>query len=72
MTTRLKGLTVAFEHDIREDDAKMIVNAIHQLRGVLDVRPIESGASDDWIIEERVRRELGSKLLAVVYPEKKQ
>jgi hypothetical protein len=70
MTDRLKGLTVAFAHDIREDDAEAIVNAIKIIKGVLDVKPIVS-THDDWIIESRVRRELGEKLIAVLYPKAK-
>ncbi len=69
MTTRLKGLTVAFDHDVREDDAEAIISAIRMLRGVLDVAPVEA-SSDDWVVQQRVRHELGSKLLDVVYPER--
>ena len=67
MTDRLKGLTVAFDRDIREDDAEAIVNAIKMIKGVLDVQP-SYATSDDWIVEERVRRELYGKLLGVLYP----
>jgi hypothetical protein len=70
MTERLKGLTVAFDHDIREDDAAAIVNAIKMIKGVLDVEPLVS-THEDWLIECRVRRELGEKLIAVLYPKAK-
>jgi hypothetical protein len=53
MTTRLKGLTVAFTDDIREDDAQAIIDAIQLIKGVLIVEPIEN-TSDDWIIESRI------------------
>lgn len=39
MTDRLQGLTVAFERDIRDDDADAIIAAIKQLRGVAGVTP---------------------------------
>lgn len=65
MTTRLKGLTVAFSQDIREDDVEAIVNAIRMIKGVMDVLPIEN-TSEDWIIKERVKRELSSKIYEVL------
>lgn len=70
MTTRLKGLTVAFATDIREDHAEAIIAAIKMVKGVLDVKPIES-PMDDWIVEERVRRDLHQKLFDLVYPKVK-
>lgn len=67
MTDRYNYLTVALERDIREDDAKALIGAIRMLRGVLKVAPhvVEAG---DWTAEERVRRELGEKLQAVLHP----
>lgn len=67
MTTKLKGLTVAFALDIREDDAESIINAIKMLKGVLDVAPLAT-STDDFIIETRVRQELTEKLLEIAYP----
>lgn len=67
MTDRLKGCTVAFEKDIRVDDAEFLLNAIRQLRGVLSVTPSIS-TPEDWIAQERARRELGEKLIEIVYP----
>lgn len=67
MTTRLKGCTVAFAHDIREDDAEKLLEAIRCLRGVLTVVPTEA-VHDDWIAEERVRDELVKRLFDVLRP----
>ena len=67
MTDRLKGCTVVFERDIREDDAEHILNAIRMLKGVLKVEPSISTA-DDWMAQERARHDIGQKLLKVVYP----
>lgn len=39
MTDRLNGVLVAFERDIRTDDADALIAAIRQLRGVADVQP---------------------------------
>jgi len=67
MTTRLKGVTVAFGHDIREDDAEWVINAIKMIKGVMDVKPIES-QSQDWIIESRIRMDIRSKILDILKP----
>ena len=69
MTDRYHSLTVVLEHDIREDDAKPLLAAIRQLRGVLSV---EGNVADvtSHMAQERARRELGEKLLEVVYPKK--
>ncbi len=70
MTDRLKGVWVAFEHDIREDDAEALTSAIKQLRGVLAVEPqvVDVG---DWVAEERVRADYRTKLMDILWPKKK-
>jgi hypothetical protein len=65
MTDRLKGAWVAFDADIREDDAEALIEAIKQLRHVQAVEPSVSDP-EDWMARERVRRELGEKLWAVL------
>ena len=67
MTDRLKGLVVAFEADVRVDDADHIINAIRMLRGVSDVTelPIESS---DWLARTRVRMELWEAIHSLFYP----
>ena len=67
MTDRYNYLTVALEQDIRSDDAEALINAIQMLRGVLKVEPNISD-SMSWVAEERARRELGEKILKVIYP----
>lgn len=71
MTDRFNGFTVVLERDIREDDAKPIIAAIRQLRGVLDVVPLVAD-SESYLAEQRARHELGQKLLDVVYPDRKR
>lgn len=68
MTDRYNTLTVVLERDIRDDDAEKLLNAIHQLRGVLSVK---GNASDlnSLMAEERAKRELGQKIWKVIYPE---
>ena len=69
MTTRLKGFTVALEHDIREDDAETIKSAIESLRWVLSVKPIESDPRD-WINRSQIKNQLREKLFDVLEEEK--
>ena len=70
MTTRLKGLTVALTHDIREDDAQSIIDAIGMIKGVLDVQPIEVNGHE-WVIETRIQSELRKKLFEALEDKKK-
>ena len=70
MTDRLHSLTVVFERNIRADDAEPILAAIRMIRGVQSVTgQVADEASH--MAEERARRELGEKLLDVIYPDRK-
>ena len=70
MTDRVKALTVALEQDTRDDDVEGLIDAIRRLRGVLAVTStiVDAGS---WTADERARADLGRKLLAVIYPERK-
>ncbi|MAF04398.1 hypothetical protein [Herbaspirillum sp.] len=67
MTDRIHSFTVVLDEDIREDDAVAVAKAILLIRGVLGV---ESNVSDpgQYVAEARVRRDLGDKLWAVLFP----
>lgn len=65
MTDRLRGVYVAFEQDIREDDAEPLLAAIRMLRGVMAVMPDVVNPMD-YVATERARRELWSKLRKVI------
>ena len=65
MTDRINAFVVILEHDLRDDDAQAIINAIRQLKGVLDVQPHVAGF-DAAIAEARVRHELRQKLWKVL------
>ena len=69
MTERLKGVVVAFDVDIREDDVQTLVNAIRCFRHVLSVEPVMANA-DDWVVEQRVRDDLSKKLWEVLHPKR--
>lgn len=66
MTDRINAITVVLENDIRDDDAETILTAIRMVRGVLSATPNVSELSDH-IAQERVRRELGDKILEVLH-----
>ena len=61
MTDRLGSLTVVLEHDIRDDDAESLMNAIRQLRCVLSVKGDVSDPTD-YIARSRVTSEIRKKL----------
>jgi len=64
MTDRYKGLMVVFEKDIRDDDAKKIIDAIKMIKGVLNVEPSISTSEDctkhylNWLIQELQKRKI--------------
>jgi len=61
MTARIKALIVALEQDQRTDDAEVLIAAIRQLRGVLDVKPVEA-TSGDWMNRVRITAEIEDRL----------
>jgi hypothetical protein len=65
MTKRLKGCTVVFDGDFREDDAEALLAAIRMIKGVVRVEPTES-AFNDFEVRTRVVLELHKKLQAVL------
>ena len=67
MTDRLNALIVVLDGDIRDDDAEPLMSAIRQLRGVVSVSG-NVADSASHIAESRVRHDLGSKLMEVLYP----
>lgn len=70
MTNRFYALTVVLEMDYRDDDAQPILNAIKMIRGVQSVKGNIS-TPDTWMAEERAKRELGQKLLEIIFPKGK-
>lgn len=65
MSDRIKGLTVVFEKDYREDDIERLLQAICLFRGVLLVQVIKTDPAD-FIERSRVRNELTEKLWKVL------
>jgi len=65
MSNRIKGFTVALQHDMKDEDVEQIVNAISMIKGVIDVAPVET-TSADHISRAQIRWELRSKLIQVL------
>lgn len=65
MTDKLKGLYVAFDHDIREDDAVSIINAIKAIRGVGAVTTSVTNP-DDYMNRTILSREYKRKLIKLI------
>ena len=68
MTDRVYALTVALNEPIRDDDAQRIIETIKMIRGVANV-DAHVADPETYFAIEKVRNEIGKKLLAVIYPE---
>lgn len=67
MTDRHRGYIVTLDHDIREDDAEHIINAIRMIKSVISVEPIVGGF-ESQMSDERSRHELFRKVHNAFYP----
>ncbi len=65
MTDRYSGYVVILEDNIRDDDAQDTINAIKQIKGVLDVTPIVSDFAT-MIAEKRARIGLLQKMITII------
>jgi hypothetical protein len=64
MTDRFSGLVVVLEDDAREEHAAPLIAAISCLRGVLEVRPIQSRPGLEFVLKQRITAQLRERLLA--------
>ncbi len=62
MTDRINALIVVLDHDYRDDDVQVIVQAIRMIRGVSNVQA-NVADFDDLIAQDRAKSELRSKIL---------
>ncbi len=69
MSNSIKALTVVLEKDYKDEGAEAIINAIKMTKGVLTVDPHVADI-DSYVAEERVKIELGEKILKVLYPKR--
>jgi hypothetical protein len=65
MSDRYNYLTVVLEHDLRDDDAQSLIQAIYQLRGVLKVEPNVSDAIA-FLAQARAKEQLRNALEALL------
>lgn len=61
MTDRHSGYIVILEDDVREDDAEATLQAIRQVKRVIDVRPIVSDTMQE-IATSRAKWEIRNKI----------
>ena len=52
MTDRIKGVLITFEKDIRDDDAKPIIEALNMIKGVLTVKHYVTGMEDYMLYQK--------------------
>lgn len=57
MTTRFKAITVALYSDVREDDAKKLMEAIMCMNGVIAVTG-EAVKPEDFVARQRANRQM--------------
>jgi hypothetical protein len=64
MTDRIKGLWVALDKEIRDDDVEVLVNAIKMLKHVENVtsRKVQP---DDWMMRNKIRGEIREKVIEI-------
>jgi hypothetical protein len=70
MTDRISGYLVVLDADIRPEVSDQVISAIRLLPHVVKVTEFVGGYEQS-IADERARQDLGAKLLAVLYPDKK-
>jgi hypothetical protein len=66
MSAKYKGFHVLLEKDIHQEDFEEIRQAVQMIKGVQSVEPIDA-TSEDWMARDRVRSELGAKLVHILY-----
>jgi len=57
VSDRIKGCWVAFDHDIKDEDAEPIMDAIRRLRSV-DAVEARVADMDDWMARKNVKAEI--------------
>jgi hypothetical protein len=68
MMAKYSSLTVVLEEDLSEERMVPLMAAVGHLRGVLSVKAGPRDVLAEHVATERVRREIGDKLFAIVFP----
>ena len=67
MTDHYHSIAVVLEKDIRDDDVKLIIDALKMVKGVLSAKPHVSNF-ESYMAKERAKKEYAAKLWKVLYP----
>jgi hypothetical protein len=63
VTDRINAFIVVLEADIREDEIAQTLNALKQIRGVLDVQPHVPDVVDYVVAHQRLKHDFIRKLV---------
>ena len=66
MTDRIRTVTVILDEDYREDDVESILQAIRMVKGVVQVTMGPAVDANDYIVREKIRREVINHLITEV------
>lgn len=62
MSDRMKGCWVAFEEDMKDEDAEEIMQVIRHIRGIQAVEG-QVTDSDDWMVRQHVKADMKDKFM---------
>jgi hypothetical protein len=71
MSQRITALQVVFTEPIHEDDAQAFIDAIRLMRGVADVRPVETDVTAESAATTRRDNEWADRLFAVIHEQRR-
>ncbi len=66
MSEKINGVFVTLEHDLKDEQAEYLLNAIRMIKGVIKVEPNRVDHGEAYVAEVRVRSELSTKLFEVL------
>ena len=70
MSDRIYSYTVTLDGTYKDEDANQIQDAIEMIKGVSRVVPLVANA-ETYFAVNKARRDLGEKILDVIYPKGK-
>jgi len=68
MSNKIRGFYVALCEPLSDEDFEKVKSAVLMIRNV-NVTEEFVDKPDIWLAEAKIRRELGQKLLQIIYPE---
>ena len=66
MTDRHSAYLVVLDDDIREDDAKSLINALYLIKGVISVQPVHGGNPHQMLAAARRDDKWRKRLVEVI------